>query len=429
MADNHKISVRNMKKCLTLLFAASSMLLFNACENEVFTPERVENTKDLVAPADFDWKTTQSQTYNLISKVNTVVSIYTDKDCTDESLLIENLVLNANEATDVSVNIPTYVTSIFVQYPTEDGKEVFEINTNGVTTRVWPEEGSFIQLPAEKDVVHEGFLGDLREHYYYPKKRGQGTLMFEDLYPSKGDYDFNDYVIGYNVEIFKSPFIGIDWRKAAVGFIMKFQIRAIGGSLPFRPAIRLKGFAMENLKWANIEYESSTDGITIELLEEGRSGKDDVIFFINGTESLCNGGYYNTVTGQINKNMPVVTCRVTRNGLGEENYYIAKQYEKLAKNLPDYFDFFIQNKETGDEIHFRGFSPTGIKGNNQSTDTEYKSKENLVWAIAVPQKISHPAEKEDIIKVYPEFNKWVTSGGKDCKYWYRNPQGSCINLN
>lgn len=43
-----------MKKCLTLLFAASSMLLFNACENEVFTPERVENTKDLVAPADFD---------------------------------------------------------------------------------------------------------------------------------------------------------------------------------------------------------------------------------------------------------------------------------------------------------------------------------------------------------------------------------------
>ncbi|WP_018665900.1 LruC domain-containing protein [Bacteroides gallinarum] len=418
-----------MKKCLTLLFAASSMLLFNACENEVFTPERVENTKDLVAPADFDWKTTQSQTYNLISKVNTVVSIYTDKDCTDESLLIENLVLNANEATDVSVNIPTYVTSIFVQYPTEDGKEVFEINTNGVTTRVWPGEGSFIQLPAEKDVVREGLLGDLREHYYYPQKRGQGTLMFEDLYPSKGDYDFNDYVIGYNVEIFKSPFIGIDWRKAAVGFIMKFQIRAIGGSLPFRPAIRLKGFAMENLKWANIEYESSTDGITIELLREGRSGKDDVIFFINGTESLCNGGYYNTVTGQINKNMPVVTCRVTRNGFGEENYYIAKQYEKLAKNLPDYFDFFIQNKETGDEIHFRGFSPTGIEGNKQSIDTEYKSKENLVWAIAVPQKISHPAEKEDIIKVYPKFNKWVTSGGEDCKYWYRNPQGSCIDLN
>lgn len=426
MADNHKISVRNMKKCLTLLFAASSMLLFNACENEVFTPERVENTKDLVAPADFDWKTTQSQTYNLISKVNTVVSIYTDKDCTDESLLIENLVLNANEATDVSVNIPTYVTSIFVQYPTEDGKEVFEINTNGVTTRAWPEEGSFIQLPAEKEVKHGDLIHDW-EHYYYPSKKGQGTLMFEDLYPSKGDYDFNDYVIGYNVEIFKSSLTGIDWIDATAGFIMKFQIRAIGGSLPFRPVIRLKGFAMENLRRANIEYESSTDGITIELLEEGRSGKDDVIFFINGTESLCNGGYYNTVPEQINKNMPVVTCKVTKKGLFGNSF--AEQYEKLAKRLPNYFDFFIQNKETGDEIHFRGFSPTGIKGNNQSTDTEYKSKENLVWAIAVPQKISHPAEKEDIIKVYPEFKQWVTSGGKDCKYWYEAPQGSFINLN
>lgn len=414
-----------MKKCLSLLFAASSMLLFNACENEVFAPERVENTKDLAAPADFDWKTTQNQTYNLISKVNTVVSIYTDKSCTDESLLIENLVLNANEATEVSLNIPTYVTSIFVQYPTENGKDVFEINTNEVTTRA---EASFIQLPAEKDIEAGIFLD--WEYYYYPSRRGQGTLMFEDLYPSKGDYDFNDYVVGYNVEIFKSSFTGIEWVDAIVGFTMKFQIRAIGGSLPFRPAIRLKGFAMENLGGTKIEC-SSSNGVTIELLKEGRTGKDDVIFFINGTESLCNGGYYNTVAGQINKDLPVVTCKVTRPRLGltSKDVRITKQYKALAQRLPDYFDFFIQNKETGDEIHFKGFSPTGIEGNKQSTDTEYNSNENLVWAIAVPQKLSHPAEKEDIIKAYPGFKDWVISGGKKNQNWYRHPKGSVIVLN
>jgi len=35
---------------------------------------------------------------------------------------------------------------------------------------------------------------------YYPSN-GYGTLAFEDLWPSKGDYDFNDLVIDYQFEI------------------------------------------------------------------------------------------------------------------------------------------------------------------------------------------------------------------------------------
>ena len=95
-----------MKRYLKLLFAASIITLFNACETDVYDPEKIENTKDLVAPADFDWKTTQSLTYSITSKVNTVISVYTDKNCTDESLLIENFALKANEATEIPVNIP-----------------------------------------------------------------------------------------------------------------------------------------------------------------------------------------------------------------------------------------------------------------------------------------------------------------------------------
>lgn len=407
-----------MKKCLTLLFAASSMLLFNACENEVFTPERVENTKDLVAPADFDWKTTQSQTYNLISKVNTVVSIYTDKDCTDESLLIENLVLNANEATDVSVNIPTYVTSIFVQYPTEDGKEVFEINTNGVTTRA---DGSFI-LPAKEERKDDPKWFVL--HHYYPSKAGKGTLMFEDLYPALGDYDFNDIVIGYNIDAFYSAFGSWDIRDA-IGFTMKFQIRAIGGSLPHRLAIRLKGFPMKNLEDADIEFSSTDENIEMSLLKE-RGKNEDAIFIISGTEKLCDGGYYNTIAGQpVDRNMPIITCKVTNNGFWSN--YTANQYKELAKNFPTYFDFFIQKKENNDEIHLYGFHPTNMS--TQPDDTEFKSEDNLVWAISVPQEINHPAEKEDILNVYPKFKDWVLNGGIINPDWYKYPEGPVIKLN
>lgn len=95
-----------MKRYLKLLFAASIITLFNACETDVYDPEKIENTKDLVVPADFDWKTTQSLTYSITSKVNTVISVYTDRNCTDESLLIENFALKANEATEIPVSIP-----------------------------------------------------------------------------------------------------------------------------------------------------------------------------------------------------------------------------------------------------------------------------------------------------------------------------------
>ena len=39
-----------MKRYLKLLFAASIITLFNACETDVYDPEKIENTKDLVAP-------------------------------------------------------------------------------------------------------------------------------------------------------------------------------------------------------------------------------------------------------------------------------------------------------------------------------------------------------------------------------------------
>lgn len=251
--------------------------------------------------------------------------------------------------------------------------------------------------------------------------------MFEDLYPSKGDYDFNDFVIGYNAEVFYSQI-----RNAEIlfndGFKMSFQIRAIGGTTPYRPAIRLKGFAMKNIEGAKIEFHTTREGISMELLKEGRRANDDVIFVINGTESLRSGGYYNTDPEKpIDKDMPVVTCEVTKDNFGFGNYDISLQYALLAEELPRYFDFFIQNQDNLNEIHFKGFTPTGL--GKQSPDTEFCSEENLVWGIAVPEEIAHPAERNDILNVYKGFKKWVTSGGQNNSNWYgQKPIGPVISL-
>lgn len=398
------------KLYLTILFAASSLTLLSSCENDVYDANAAESTKDLIAPSDFDWDMTQRVTCSLTSPVNTVVSIYSDAACTEESLLVEGIALVANETKEISIYMPAYKTNIYVQYPTADGKKVLEGKLN-VTTRN-NEENIILLLPGNASTASsEEYL-----HAYYPSKNTQGTLMFEDLYPELGDYDFNDFVIGYNAEIFTSG------KRYATddGFIFKFKIRAIGGSLPYRPALRLKGFAMKNLKNAEISFTTTRAGIEMKLVE-GRSDEQDVIFVINGTEKLRQGGFFNTDPEKpVDTDLPIVTCKVSRNNLNATG--VAGFYSALSSALPLFFDFFLQNTQNNDEIHFKGFNPTDMSQMDPTTEFIHDGRK-LVWAIAVPEEIRYSKERVDILDIYKGgFQSWVSTGGKEGKNWYQHPK-------
>lgn len=395
---------------LTLLFTAGSIVLLPSCENDVYDSNKIENTKDLIAPSDFDWNMSQNLTCSITSPVNTVVSIYTDASCTNESLLIEGIALKANETKEISVYMPTYKTKIYVQYPTANGKDVLEAELTATTRN--NKEDIILVLP-------DNVEGDFKDHlmyHYYPSKDTQGTLMFEDLYPALGDYDFNDFVIGYNATFFTSGFSDV----STDGFSFTFKIRAIGGSLPYRPALRLKGFAMKNLKDAEISFTSSRAGIDLKLVE-GRSDDQDVIFIITGTEKLRQGGFFNTDPEKpIDTNLPIVTCKVEKDNLN--NTEVSGQYASLASQLPEYFDFFLQNTNNKDEIHFKGFNPTDMSDMDPSTEFIYEGQK-LVWAIAVPEEVRYAKERVDISSIYKgHFQSWVSTGGKNNKDWYKKPK-------
>lgn len=398
------------KLYLTILFAVSSMMLLSSCENDVYDPNAAESTKDLIAPSDFDWDMTRSVTCSLTSPVNTVVSIYSDAACTDKSLLVEGITLTANETKEIPIYMPAYKTNIYVQYPTADGEKVLEGKLN-VTTRNKAED-IILLLPtaAERDFVNQLLL------HYYPSKDTQGTLMFEDLYPELGDFDFNDFVIGYNASFFTS---GFD-KKTEDGFTFTFKIRAMGGSLPYRPALRLKGFPMKNLKDAKITYNTSRAGIELKLVED-RSDEQDVIFVITGTEKLRQGGFFNTdPTKAIDTDLPIVTCTVVKDNQSQKD--IAQEYQLLARNLPNYFDFFLQNTQNKDEIHFKGFNPTDMSQMDPNTEFIHDGRK-LVWAIAVPEEIRYSKERVDILDIYKGgFQSWVSTGGKEGKDWYHYPK-------
>ncbi|MFQ8853502.1 MAG: LruC domain-containing protein [Bacteroides caccae] len=73
---------------------------------------------------------------------------------------------------------------------------------------------------------------------YHPKK-GWGTIMFEDQFPSLGDYDFNDFVANYQVLFEVSKAKEKDEYESKY-IVIGLCLKAVGGVFPYNPYLRLK---------------------------------------------------------------------------------------------------------------------------------------------------------------------------------------------
>lgn len=80
-----------MKKFHLLIgfFAIALPILFSCSPSDVYDAEKAKHTTDLAVPADFDWSTTRIATYSIATPVDTRVSIYGDRSCTDQSMLAD----------------------------------------------------------------------------------------------------------------------------------------------------------------------------------------------------------------------------------------------------------------------------------------------------------------------------------------------------
>ena len=64
-----------------------------------------------------------------------------------------------------------------------------------------------------------------------------------------------------------------------------------------------------------------------------------------------------------------------------------------------------------------------ISGNDDSSVAEnryYLSKENLAWAVVIPQEFAWPFENRNVTMVYDKFRSWITTGGQQDNNWYQS---------
>ncbi len=245
---------------------------------------------------------------------------------------------------------------------------------------------------------------------YYPNSANYGSLAYEDLWPSTGDYDFNDLIIDYNFNRITNA------DNDVVALEGKFVVRAIGANYE-----NGFGFTIDGIAPSLIESVTGTE-YTEGYIQNNANGTEanqsdaTIIVFDNAKQH----GFANTRQDQAFR--VADTLKV--------NIKLATPVNQDAFGVAPYNPFIIINKERGKEVHLANYAPsdladTSIFGDS-ADDTKpnsgkyYKTAENLPWAINFPSKFEYPIENASVDTAHLNFISWVLSDGIEYKDWYKN---------
>lgn len=251
---------------------------------------------------------------------------------------------------------------------------------------------------------------------YYPSKNNVGTIAYEDLWPNKGDYDFNDLVVDYNFNQVSNADNKVVEVNAAL------TVRAVGGILK-------NAFSLQfNTSPGNVKAVT------------GQSLNNNVfVLNSNGTEqnqSLAVVPIFDDPFKLLNVSGMVNTSEggsyIAPKTMNVKIQFITPMSFSSFGTAP-YNPFIVVNGIRGKEIHLAASAPTdlvdksffGTKDDNTNLATQkyYMSDTNLPWAINLPVQFDYPLERQDIRQGFNHFNNWSETRGANYQDWYIDNSG------
>jgi hypothetical protein len=211
----------------------------------------------------------------------------------------------------------------------------------------------------------------------YPEDGKYYFALFEDLYPSEGDYDFNDIIIKSNLKL------GGQGSGSFEGILMSELVNK-GGSLPVEIGLMF--------------YEVHDEKTYVRIPNE------NIIVYGNQLEEGGNPW-----------SLP---------------------YEKLGKKWEIKFEFKSEANavwiayhivvvrdggKTRQEILTGGFAKTEVEKFEIPVD-HFLTKKGFPWGLEITAKeFAIPNEKKLFLYAYPKFEEWVKSEGNEAKDWFDYP--------
>jgi LruC domain-containing protein len=247
---------------------------------------------------------------------------------------------------------------------------------------------------------------------YFPAAASWTTLAFEDSWPQKGDYDFNDLVLRERYQTL------LNTQGKMTGFTISGSIDARGGAMHNGFALRLLQQKVSLIKSAKVTVADKAQLLDAESKQTNPVfllWNDSVAYTATGETGSCS--HFNTVK----------TCAT----FAPVPYTLEVRFNQPIEAIPhSNLDFFIFKTDfRGREIHFADYPPTDrfdktqfAKFDDTSSDAKgryFRTAQNLPWAIKINAQWRYPREYIDVVWAYPDFEAWVESSGNAHSDWYK----------
>ncbi|MBI0399058.1 LruC domain-containing protein [Cyclobacterium marinum] len=249
---------------------------------------------------------------------------------------------------------------------------------------------------------------------YSPGENTFGTLLFEDLWPSFGDYDMNDLVIDYNVNEISNGNNRIKEIKLTT------VVRATGAGYRNGFGIQLPVSSDQVLSVEGTRLSTGSIKTLSSGVEQGQKLATIIVMDdVNDKLPVM----ANVFTGNTQHGTDTVTVKIV----------FKESVRKADLGAAPYNPFMIINQDRGREVHLMNMEPTDLMDtewfstaddiSSIGEGTYFTSNKGFNWALHIPQSISYAQEKVDFTKAYTKFSEWAKSGGLSYEDWYLNIDG------
>lgn len=419
-----------MKSFIYLFTAVFVIVLSFGCEKFDGFPEGnttdKEDMGDLVVNENFNWKTT----YNI--KVRLPAGI--PKDGSTIYIVDKQHLYYKGPANRLfyPLTVPSYVDTLGIKVKTYNPFKPKTKNTKAADS-----DGDGV-----KDNKDDFPNDPYRAYVNYFPISGKGTLLYEDLWPSKGDYDFNDVVVDYQFETITNA------NDNVVEVNGNFVLKAIGGGyhnafafeLPYlspNQVINVSGYQVSNplFNIASNGVESGQSSLNVIVFDDGYnvlqhpgggtginvdhsmtyvqpdSVQISMVFMQNGQSAP--GGPITTWDLSIDYFDPYIVANVNNDGRGREIHLPGEMPTDLADT-----SYFNTNDDDTDEWAYSWGSTSKPKMFWMKT---YETQNNYPWALNIYDSFDYMAEKNEIIQGYLKFQNWAENGSNTNWYKINNP--------